>query len=98
MLALIPSLVPRARLSQAVSMNAAGINVARLIGPAIGGGVLALFGATACFALNAVSFLALVWVLLRLAPRPAVRARRDAGADGRRARPRRRATRPSAAC
>ena len=38
MLALIPALVPRARLSQAVSMNAAGINVARLAGPAIGGG------------------------------------------------------------
>ena len=72
MLALIPALGPRERLSQAVSMNAAGINVARLIGPAIGGGVLALFGATACFALNAVSFLALVWVLLRLAPRPAL--------------------------
>jgi predicted MFS family arabinose efflux permease len=75
MLALIPSLVARDRLSQAVSMNAAGINAARLIGPAIGGGVLALFGATACFAVNAVSFLALVWVLLRLAPRPAVTSR-----------------------
>ena len=71
MLALIPSLVPRERLSQAVSMNAAGINVARLAGPAIGGGVLAAFGATVCFAVNAVSFLALVVVLLRLAPRPA---------------------------
>ncbi len=72
MLALIPALVPAPRLSQAVSLNAAGINVARLAGPAIGGGVLVLFGATACFALNAVSFLALVWVLLRLSPRPAV--------------------------
>ena len=60
MLALIPALVPRARLSQAVSMNAAGINVARLAGPAIGGGMLAAFGATVCFAVNAVSFLALV--------------------------------------
>ena len=72
MLALIPALVPAPKLSQAVSLNAAGINVARLAGPAIGGGVLAVFGATACFALNAVSFLVLVWVLLRLAPRPAV--------------------------
>lgn len=72
MLALIPALVPGPRLSQAVSLNAAGINVARLAGPAIGGGVLALFGATVCFALNALSFLALVWVLLRLAPRPPV--------------------------
>ena len=71
MLALIPALVPQTRLSQAVSLNAAGINVARLAGPAIGGLTLALFGATACFALNAVSFLALVLVLLRI---PAGRA------------------------
>ena len=66
MLALIPALVERSRLSQAVSLNAAGINVARLVGPAVGGVVLATAGAAACFALNAVSFLALVWVLLRL--------------------------------
>ncbi len=33
MLALIPALVPAPRLSQAVSLNAAGINVARLVGP-----------------------------------------------------------------
>ena len=71
MLALIPALVPVPRLSQAVSLNAAGINVARLAGPAIGGATLAVFGATACFALNAVSFLALVLVLLRI---PAGRA------------------------
>ena len=71
MLALIPALVPAPRLSQAVSLNAAGINVARLAGPAIGGATLALFGATACFALNAVSFLALVLVLLRIPARPA---------------------------
>lgn len=71
MLALIPSLVPRRQLSQAVSLNAAGINVARLVGPAIGGLTLALFGATVCFALNALSFLALVLVLLALPPQPA---------------------------
>lgn len=71
MLALIPALVPRGQLSQAVSLNAAGINLARLLGPAIGGLTLALFGATVCFAVNAVSFLALVWALLSLAPRPA---------------------------
>ena len=78
MLALIPALVERAKLSQAVSLNAAGINVARLVGPAVGGAMLAGFGATACFTVNAISFLALVWVLWRLpastAPREVVRA------------------------
>lgn len=79
MLALIPALVPAPRLSQAVSLNAAGINVARLAGPAIGGAVLALFGATACFALNAVSFLALVLVLLRIPAAPRSPAREGVG-------------------
>ncbi len=37
LLALLPALVPREQLSGAVSLNAAGINVARLAGPAIGG-------------------------------------------------------------
>jgi predicted MFS family arabinose efflux permease len=71
MLALIPSLVAPQKLSQAVSLNAAGINVARAIGPAIGGVILATLGAGACFAVNAASFLALVAALLRLPPRPA---------------------------
>lgn len=79
MLALIPSLVPAPRLSQAVSLNAAGINIARLAGPAIGGVTLALFGATVCFAVNAVSFLALVAALLRVPPRPTPVARERAG-------------------
>ena len=79
MLALIPALVPAPRLSQAVSLNAAGINVARLAGPGIGGATLALFGATACFALNAVSFLALVLVLLRIPARPAPAVREGVG-------------------
>jgi MFS family permease len=71
MLALIPSLVAPERLPQAVSLNAAGINVARAVGPAIGGVTLAALGAGACFALNAVSFLALVAALLRLPRGPA---------------------------
>jgi MFS family permease len=79
MLALIPALVPAPRLSQAVSLNAAGINVARLAGPAIGGLTLALFGATACFTLNAVSFLALVLVLLRIPASPRAPAREGVG-------------------
>ncbi len=70
MLALVPALVAPERLPQAVSLNAAGINVARLAGPAIGGAVLAAFGPAACFALNAVSFLTLVVALLALPGSP----------------------------
>ncbi len=74
LLALIPTLVPRSLFSQSVSLNAVGVNVARLAGPAIGGVTLALAGATVCFALNAVSFLGLVWALSRVGPRPAAGA------------------------
>lgn len=70
MLALIPLLVPRAQFSQAVTVNAAGINVARLVGPAIGGIALFLLGPAWCFAINAASFAALVWALVRVGPVP----------------------------
>jgi len=63
MLALVPALVPPEQFEQAVALNAAGVNVARLAGPAIGGVLLALVGATWCFGLNAFSFLALILVL-----------------------------------
>lgn len=63
MLVLVPALVPARRLPDAVALNAAGINVARMVGPMIGGVVLALGGAAWCFLLNAVSFLALVAAL-----------------------------------
>lgn len=68
MLALIPLLVPREQFSQAVTVNAAGINVARLLGPAVAGIALFLVGPAWCFALNAVSFSALVVALVRIAP------------------------------
>jgi len=63
-LALVPALVPTPRLQEAVALNAAGINVARLAGPVLGGIVLAFAGAAWCFAVNAASFLALVAALV----------------------------------
>lgn len=71
LLALIPTLVPKELFSQSVSLNAVGINVARLAGPALGGVALVLFGAAVCFAINAATFLLLVWALWRAGPRPA---------------------------
>ena len=73
LLALIGELAGRDRLPAAVRLNAAGINVARLIGPTIGGFVLAFAGPTACFTLNAVSFVALVAVLARMPAVPPAR-------------------------
>ncbi len=75
MLALVPALVPPEHFEQAVSLNAAGVNVARLAGPAIGGVLLSVVGTTWCFGLNAFSFVALILVLLwvhvrEMGPRP----------------------------
>lgn len=66
-LALVPALVPTPRLQEAVALNAAGINVARAVGPLLGGVVLALAGPGWCFLVNAASFTALVMALV-LAP------------------------------
>ena len=63
-LALVPALVPTPKLQEAVALNAAGINVARAVGPLLGGVVLAVAGAGWCFVVNAASFLALVVALL----------------------------------
>ena len=81
MLALIPLLVPREHFSQAVTVNAAGINVARLVGPVIGGVVLALFGPAWCFAVNASSYWVLIIALIRVGdvPAPAPRQRAAVG-------------------
>ena len=63
-LALVPALVPTMRLQEAVALNAAGINVARAIGPILGGLMLAFAGASWCFLINSLSFLALVVALV----------------------------------
>lgn len=76
LLAVLPALVPLERFSQAVSINAAGINVARLAGPAIGGIMLATVGAAACFAVNATTYLALMITLAFAAPRAVPRGPR----------------------
>lgn len=61
---LVPDLVgPRLR-AQAITLNAAAFNVARAVGPSLGGILVAAGLTAAAFAANAVSFLAVVGVLL----------------------------------
>jgi MFS family permease len=67
-LATISTLVPADLLHSAVSLNSAGFNVARILGPAAAGLLLGLGeGATVCFLLNAASFLVPL-LALRLLP------------------------------
>jgi len=61
--ATIPELVPREELPAAVALNSVGFNIARAIGPALGGMVMAASSAGVVFLLNAISFLAVIIVL-----------------------------------
>jgi MFS family permease len=67
--AIIPELVPRELIPDTVSINSAGNNLARAVGPALGGFMVAAFqridtGAGSVFLLNAVSYAAVIWVLV----------------------------------
>lgn len=64
--AMIIQLVGRDDLPPAIALNSSGFNLARVIGPAIGGIVIHRFGIAWCFALNAVSYLAVLWGLFRI--------------------------------
>ncbi|QJR36191.1 MFS transporter [Gemmatimonas groenlandica] len=63
---MIIQLVGREDLQPAIALNSSGFNLARVIGPAIGGLVIARFGIAWCFGLNALSFVAVLWGLLRI--------------------------------
>jgi MFS family permease len=68
--ALTPELVPVAKLANAVALNSAGFNIARAVGPALGGLVIATAGSGAAFLLNAVSFFGVILFLYRWKPAP----------------------------
>ena len=63
--ATVADMVPRAELPGAVALNSMGFNLARSVGPAIGGAIVAAFGAAAAFAVNSLSYVALISVLAR---------------------------------
>lgn len=62
----IGDLVPRADVAGAVGLNSMGFNLARSVGPAIGGAIVAAAGAAAAFAVNAASYLLFIFGILRL--------------------------------
>jgi MFS family permease len=61
--ALIVELVGRSELSNAIALNSSLNNATRIIGPAVAGVLIASFGTATCFALNAVSFIAVLIAL-----------------------------------
>src|SRR5262249_55993672 len=60
-----PEAVPRADIPAAVALTGLGLNLARAVGPAVGGVIVTATGAWAVFLLNAASFLGVMVVLFR---------------------------------
>jgi MFS family permease len=61
----IADIVPRGQLAPAVALGAVNFNLSRAIGPALGGAILTFGHSSVAFALNALSFVAMLVVLLR---------------------------------
>lgn len=75
----IGDLVPRRDVSAAVAANIVGNNIARSIGPAVGGLVVSIVGVVFAYALNALSYLGLLAVLWRWQPAACPRPRNRFG-------------------
>ncbi|HZS95108.1 MAG TPA: MFS transporter, partial [Chloroflexota bacterium] len=67
--ALIPSLVPREELSNAISLNAIAFEVATVVGPSLAGLIIALWSVGVIYVVDAVSFLAVLAALYVIRPR-----------------------------
>ncbi len=80
--AFVSEMVPTNYLLNAVSLNSVQFNVARILGPAMAGALIALLGVPTLFLLNAISFLAVIAGLLMMRDAELVPIPRLAGAHG----------------
>jgi MFS family permease len=64
--ALVPQLVPREDLTNAIALNSAQFNMSRVLGPTLGGFAMAIIGVAGNFFLNGLSFLAVLIALTRI--------------------------------
>ena len=67
---LLPLLVDRKDVPNAIAMNSMQFNLARVLGPALGGIVFGLWGAASCFTLNGISFIAVIfaYTIIKIPP------------------------------
>jgi MFS family permease len=69
--------VDRSAIGNAVALNSFSVNASRMVGPALAGVLLSVWGEGVCFLLNALSFLAVIYSLVLI--RPPARPKRPAG-------------------
>lgn len=75
--ALVPTLVPREHLAGALSLNITAWQLATVVGPSIGGIIVAAYGVGAVYWFDVVSFLAIIGCLLAIRSRPVQGEKRD---------------------
>lgn len=79
--AFVVDLVPRDELTNAIALNSTMFNAGTVLGPALGGITYAAFGPAWCFAINALSFLAVIIGLALMHLQPAIRQIRPKSAS-----------------
>jgi MFS family permease len=75
---MIPSMVPKKDLANAIALNSGGFNLMKIMGPALGGAMIALFGASGNFFVQALAYIGvLVMIYLMHVPPTPAEARRS---------------------
>jgi len=64
--ALIPDVVPRAELMNAVALNSAAFNLTKVIGPSVGGVLIVAFGLAGNFYIQSATYLFVLWMIYRM--------------------------------
>ena len=64
--ALIPDVVPREELMNAVALNSAAFNFTKVIGPSVGGMLIVLFGLAGNFYIQSATYLFVMWMIYRM--------------------------------
>ena len=77
-MAIVPSLIPRAELDRALALNSVQFNMARLCGPMLAAGVIASVGIAGAFTFNAFTFIPLLIALFVSIPRASAPAKTKA--------------------
>jgi MFS family permease len=60
---LIPNVVPKAELANAIALNSAGFNLMKVVGPALGGVMIALFGAAGNFLVQGAAYVVVLLMI-----------------------------------
>jgi MFS family permease len=73
-MSVVPNLVGRAQLQNAIALASVSFNMSRFIGPAIAGFIIAVFGVATAFVVNGVSYLALIAAMVVIELNPSAKA------------------------